>query len=270
MNRETTRLLVTRVRMQLFAFNPIQNLFQFPSMTEDDLFVDWTIFKENLELASYNEDEISEVFHAFVISYVGHLFAAKRKSGEAYFYHLFRCGMKMLFDQITLKVKDKDAVITILLHDIIEEAEKSSTVFSPHLVFITKKIVVDYFNERIAEMVSTLSRNKKNGEGRIEHLERVSSSQFFQVLWGKLTDIRDNFDTLKSMPLEKQKSKFVEAKEKLPNLLDRLEFLVDRALKDKSISGEGWRGLRTLIESDLKKSIKQQKERLREEGVLIP
>lgn len=269
MNQSDARNLIAEVKGQLFAFDLFSSFFKTPSMTEYELFVAWSVFEEKLKLVGFDKSEQKRIFNAFIISYVGHLYAEKRKSGEAYFYHLFRSGMKILYDQIALKIRDEDAVITILLHDVIEEAESSETILMNYKVIITRKILVTYFGEKRATMVSWLSRKKWQSEGRIEHLERVASSDLFQVPWGKLTDIRDNFDTLASMPLEKQKSKFREAKEKVPDLLNRLEFLVLRGLENGTLSGDGWLKLRTRIERGLRRSIRKQKKRLLASGVEI-
>lgn len=269
MNQSTLRSLAAEVKGQLFAFDFFSHFFKAPSMSEYELFVAWLVFEKKLTLIGYNKSEQERIFKAFVVSYVGHLYAEKRKSGEAYFYHLFRGGMKVLHDQIALNIRDVDVVLIILLHDVIEEAESSETTILNYKVIITRKIITDYFGEKVAAGVSWLSRKKWQHEGRIEHLERVIRSDLFQVPWGKLTDIRDNFDTLSSMPLEKQKNKFKEAKEKVPVLLDRLEFLIIRGLENGTLSGDGWLKLRPRIERGLKRSIRKQKKRLLASGIRI-
>jgi hypothetical protein len=81
----------------------------------------------------------------------------------------------------------------------------------------------------------------------------------------KLTDIRDNFDTLRSMPREKQESKFREAEQMLEILLDRLEFLIMRGVENKALKEPGWHLLRTRIERGLRRSIRKQKKRFQKE-----
>jgi (p)ppGpp synthase/HD superfamily hydrolase len=258
-------MLVAQIRMQLHAFDYLSNFFKTPTMSDDELFTAWTVFEKKLNDVGYNDAEQYKILEAFVISYVGHLFAAKRKSGEAYFYHLFRCGMKMLYDQEKLGIQDKDAIIMILLHDVVEEAEDEATILNPYRVIITRNVVILYFGEKVAAMVYWLTKQKWDNEGRINHLERVVRTDMYQVVWGKLTDIRDNFDTLRSMPREKQESKFKEAEQMLEILLDRLEFLIIRGIENGTLKEPGWTLLRTRIERGLRRSIRKQKKRFQKE-----
>lgn len=260
--------LVDAVSGQLFAFN-LRPFLKSATMDKEALYQEWATFKEKLSSIPFSDDEIEEILRAFIFSYVGHLYADKRKSGEPYFFHPLRCATRIVEDQIKLRIKNKTVVMAVLLHDVIEEADSSDTYFQFY-GFLTTSVIKSNFDNELSTAVRCLSKQKWRKEGRLEYLERLIKEGSIEVLWAKCEDIGDNLDTLAWMPVEKQISKLLELKEKISPLLNQFETLVQNGLHNGIISGKGWEKLCERKKRRLIKSITTERERLKQEGHALP
>ncbi len=142
---------------------------------------------------------------AYAFAKYGHR-TQMRDGGERYFEHL-RGSALILIDE--LGITDIDLVIAILLHDMLEDN-----------FLLTHERIAAIFGERVAVLVSTMTKPKKNdprftssAERHIFYFEKQlkPSSEENKLL--KLVDRLHNMRTLGSCTLEKRERKIKETRE---------------------------------------------------------
>ncbi len=90
--------------------------------------------------------------NAFDLSFEEHRNAPCRASGEIYFMHIFRQLMKMISLMVRFQVKSIDLLVSILLHDAIENVKENGTT-----QFMVVSKITALFNEKITYFVLCLT-----------------------------------------------------------------------------------------------------------------
>ena len=133
----------------------------------------------------------------------------KRFSGEGYSYHSLSVAKIVAFE---LKL-DSASVISAIIHDVMDEAEKDYA----SLIDDIKKI----FGSEVAtitEGVFNLTRTKYKSKNEkraasFRKMIQISTLKDIRIIFIKLADRLHNMRTLKFLPKEKQKEKALETKE---------------------------------------------------------
>ncbi len=149
----------------------------------------------------FQEKEHRSIITAFNISFEGHRLAPRRATGEIYFMHVFRQFMKMTRLMIRHHVSSSDLLAAILLHDVVEDAEKGKT-----SDFMVRSQIHLQVNRRIEYYVMCLTK-RKNIESRGDYLRRIIGCEEWRVLIAKGGDANDNIITLAATPLHNQAEK---------------------------------------------------------------
>jgi hypothetical protein len=200
---------------------------------------------EHLENAisplSFSANEKEDIRNAFTISFEGHRHAPRRATGEIYFMHVFRQCLEMIHLMKRFKVRSSDLLATILLHDVIEDAEKGQTTD-----FMMRSQIHLQVNDRVVYYVMCMTK-KKNKESRVDFLRRLEVCDVWQVIVAKHGDANDNIRTLAATPQATQAIKVREIFTHYPILRRRGRHLIVQ--EGKSGHLKNWRRWLRLLDT---------------------
>jgi len=138
----------------------------------------------------------------------------KRKSGEPYYSH----PLEVAYMVSEYKLKT-DIIAASILHDIVEDTE------------VTVEMIQDAFDQRIAEMVDRLTRDRPDGTKL--SVEEILNNAYHlkdkEVLLIKLFDRLHNIQTIKSQSPEKQEKI---CKETIKHMLLTCFYMENKKLAD--------------------------------------
>jgi (p)ppGpp synthase/HD superfamily hydrolase len=138
----------------------------------------------------------------------------KRKSGEPYYSH----PLEVAYMVSDYKLKT-DIIAASILHDIVEDTE------------VTVEMIQDAFDQRIAEMVDRLTRDRPDGTKL--SVEEILNNAYHlkdkEVLLIKLFDRLHNIQTIKSQSPEKQEKI---CKETIKHMLLTCFYMENKKLAD--------------------------------------
>lgn len=225
---------------------------------KETLYSEFELLCKSLPLSS---KQLGQLRQAFILSFDEHWKAPNRASGEIYFLHIFRQAMQMMRLMVHYKVTSSQNIflvlITILLHDCIEDAKKAQT--TPFIVYST---IVMLFHDVVAGLVQSITKNKQK-ETRSSYLLRLAEHPMWQLQLCKLPDGNDNTKTLAATPLEGQAGKvrevFVYYPKIVTQLLRHLEFEIR---KGRLSDGHQWIALAKHIHRLLRRNAYIQMRRL--------
>lgn len=220
------------------------------------------------KLLPLSPGQLKQLRQAFMLSFDEHWKAPNRASGEIYFLHIFRQVMQMMRLMVHHKVTSSKNIflvlMTILLHDCIEDAEKAQT--TPFIVYST---IVMLFRDVVAGLVQSITKNKQK-ETRSSYLLRLAEHPMWQLQLCKLPDGNDNTKTLAATPLEGQAGKvrevFVYYPKIMTQLLRHLEFETREGLLS---DGYQWIALAKHMHRLLRRNAYTQKRRLETLSIVV-
>jgi len=172
---------------------------------------------------SYGEIETYLNSNAYDVAERVHKSGPPRKTGENYFCHPVRAATSAVKTQLHLGIRCYEVVIALLLHDGVEEAEKSEQ--DPRLVSVE---IAFTFGKKMQYVVVYGTKNKSKETGH-QFIVRLSHADLIEILWSKCEDRYDNLKT------EDQWRKIVEYEECFHLIYDRLEFLVERKIEKEKM-----------------------------------
>ena len=222
------------------------------------------VFEQALTLLPLTRKETVLLHTAFEISFEGHRLAPHRQSGEIYFMHVFRQFIRAVILMKKYRVVSVILLILILLHDTVEDAEEGHSTR-----FLAKsQIYLRLGNEYIVYSVMSTTKNKKEGETRVQFLLRIIRSDIWEVLVGKPFDADDNTGTLYAMPKEKRPGKVQEIFDFYPLIKERAIHLITMAGKKGELTNyRRWISLVQETHRTLRYNAFKEKRRIKKEGI---
>ncbi len=203
-----------------------------------------TVINDHTDLS---EDSVKLLWKAYELSEGAHK-GQKRRSGEPYFTHCLEVGTILAKWQL-----DTDAIISGLLHDIIEDTN------------VTKEKITQEFGEDIANLVEGVtklsgikfnSRLQKQAENFMKMF--LSVARDIRVIIIKFADRLHNMRTLSHLPLIKQRRTAIETRDVYAPLAHRLGMWKLKAeLEDLVLET-----MEPAIFKDLEKKVKSSKKEL--------
>lgn len=212
---------------------------------------------EALRLLALTNNQREMIVSSFHISFETHLRAPERKSGEPYFFHIFRQVLRVIQLMVQHKVVSAELICIILLHDAIEDAEKGKT--TPFLVTSNIQLLV---GDLITRCVLSLTKNK-DVHTRESYLLGIIANDNWLVLVAKPFDGEDNIKTLKSTNIATQAMKVKEVLTHYPAMRKRAIELLRKAGESGELSDvEQWVTLVRHIHRDVRHHALRQRHRL--------
>lgn len=161
-----------------------------------------------------------------------HSHGPRRTSGEIYFWHPYRAALDAVHTQRHLGIRDHLLIICLLLHDGVEEAEKSEE--DPRMV----RIEIGFtFGKEVEYVVMCSTKNKKVEDG-FRYLARIANTYNLLVLWGKCHDKYDNLKTLGAKPVENRHKKIAEYDTWFPHIYNKLMLVTERMTVQEKMQEE--------------------------------
>lgn len=217
-----------------------------------------------LTLLPLSDDETRMITSSFLISFETHVHAPKRKTGEMYFFHIFRQVLRVIQMMIWHEVVSAELICIILLHDTIEDAEKGKT--TSFLVTSNIHLLVGEF---VTSCVQALTKNK-HIETREQYLLRVTTTDIWLVLCAKPFDGEDNIKTLWATDKQTQAMKVKEIFVHYPRMRRRAIHLIKKAGAEGNLPDwKNWIELVRHIHRDLRRHARKQRRRLEVEQIKV-
>jgi hypothetical protein len=212
----------------------------------------------------FTRKESKDFTKAFELSFEEHQNAPPRASGEIYFMHIFRQLMKMIRLMVRFRVKSVKLLITILLHDAIENVKENGTT-----QFMVVSKITNLLDEEITYFVVCLTKNKEK-ETRDSYLIRLTICDVWPPLVAKPGDSNDNMITLSATQLASQAGKVVEIFTHFPAIKARAIHLITTEGKSGRLkSWQRWIGLVEVLHRNLNRNAKKQQQRLEGLGIEV-
>jgi putative cell wall-binding protein len=172
---------------------------------------------------------------AFDVAMRVHSTGPKRRTGEAYIWHPVRAALNAIRTQLITGVRDYLTIIALLLHDCIEEAEKSHQ--DQRLV---RAEIAMTFQDEMCYIVQCCTKNKLRETG-YQALGRIARADHMVIPWCKEEDRGDNLST------ETREVKLVEYEDCFPAIYDQHELLIERHLEKNNLTKDERRAWRRLV-----------------------
>ncbi len=211
------------------------------------------------EQATLNSSHRSELLVeiAFDLAYWGHEDAPHRASGEAYIFHLVRSGIKWIWCQRELDIRDDRVTQGVIVHDTTEDAKKAG--LPPELVHTN---ITALLGVGVASDVYYNTKQKHEGENGNRFFRRLLTTEDWHPIVIRLIERSDNIETLESMPIDKQLRKIKETKRWREPLVERLNHLLKKQVKEGVLEPK-WLRLPGYLDTYLINAIKTEEARLR-------
>lgn len=169
----------------------------------------WKSFAPKITFFSIPDQ--ADILFAYDLAHSAHK-GQHRKSGEPYFMHPRETALILLY----AGVRDADIIAAALLHDVVEDTrflDKGPRAFTGRSDF---ERIQGAFNERVEVMVQNLTMLTEwevGGDPEEAYLNALRESDC-ETLLIKMADRIHNIKTLGAMPIEKQRKKIIETREK--------------------------------------------------------